>query len=188
VKKDSEDNVKSGKCAVENFGKFYVTPFEERVATIQKDRQLAEAEQRRMDFLNSPEGKEAEAKRKAAIAADPLHPLHDVDHESILNRVRFAPEPIKNWREADRLKGKIYLHCQSYVRTLGLDTQRSVDKTSDLSYMIQRNALAKLNSYYQQEELAAPEQFQEAIDEAIRNVEPKMLPLFSKKAVVACDG
>ena len=187
-KKDSEDNVKSGKCAVENFGKFYVTPLEERVAAIEKDRRLAEAEQRRIDFLSSPEGKEAEAERKAAIAADPLHPLHTVDHESILSRVRFAPEPSKNWREAERLKSKVHSHCHSYAGTLGLGIQQSVDKTGDLVCMIQKNALAKLNGYYQQEELAVPEQFQEAVDEAIRKVEPRMPLLFAQEAVVGHHG
>jgi hypothetical protein len=187
-KKDSEDNVKSGKCAVENFGKFYVTPLEERVVSIEEERKRAEAEQRRIDFLSSPEGKETEKKRKAAIAADPLHPLHTVDHESILSRVRFAPEPSKNWREAERLKNKIHRHCHSYVRTLGLDTQQSVDKTGDLVCMIQKNALAELNGYYQQEELAVPEQLQEAIDEAIRIVEPRMPLLFAEEAAVGHNG
>ena len=187
-KKDSEDNVKSGKCRVENFGKFYTKPLEERVAAIEKDRRLAEAEQRRIDFLSSPEGKEAEAERKAAICADPLHPLHTVDHESILSRVRFAPEPSKNWREAERLKSKVHSHCRSYVGALGLGTQQSVDKTGDLVCMIQKNALAKLNGYYQQEELAVPEQFQEAIDEAIRKVEPRMPLLFAEEAAVTCDS
>ena len=91
---------------------------------------------------------------------------------------------LNSTRFFSRLKGKIYRHCQSYVRTLGLDTQRSVDKTSDLSYTIQKNALAKINSYYEQEELAAPEQLHEAVDEAIKNIEPRMPLLFAEEAAV----
>ena len=175
-KKDSEDNVKKGKCVKENFGKFYTTPLEERVAAIKAERKQAEAEQRRIEFFNSPEGKQAEARQREAIAADPLHRLHTVDHESIRSRV-----DMKNWREADRVKERVYRHCQSHIRTLDLSTQESIERTGDLVQTILQQALAKLNGYYQQEQLATAEQFHAAIDEAIRKIQPKMAPMFAKE-------
>ena len=175
-KKDSEDNVKKGKCVKENFGKFYVTPLEERVAAIKEERKVAEAKQRRIEFLNSPEGRQAEARQREAIAADPLHRLHTVDHESIRSRV-----DMKDWREADRVKSGVYCHCQSYIRTLDLSTQESIQRTGNLVEAILKHALARLNSYYQQATLAAPEQLCAAIDEAIRETEPKMPLMFAKE-------
>lgn len=180
-KKDSEDNVKKGKCVKENFGKFYVTPLEERVAAIKKERKLAEAKQRQIEFLNSPEGRQAEAREREAIAADPLHRLHTVDGDSIRARVRFDSDHLKNWREADRVKDRVYRHCQSHIRTLDLSTQESIERTGDLVQTILQQALAKLNGYYQQEELGTAEQLYAAIDEAIRKIQPRMVPMFAKE-------
>lgn len=177
-KHESEENVRSGKCAVENFGKYFILPLEERVAAIKEAERRAEAEQRREDFLASPEGRKAVADQREAAAADPLHNLHSVDAKSVTDRVRFSENPMRNYQEAELCCGRVRKHCRAFIQTKGWLHQKTLDESGDLSHRIMRRGLSKINQYYQQPVLATPEVFTAAIDSAILQMEPSMPLLF----------
>jgi hypothetical protein len=167
-----------GKCAVENFGKYFILPLEERVAAIKVEEQKVEAEQRREDFLASPEGRKAIADQREAAAADPLHNLHSVDARSLTERVRFTENPLKNYQEAGRMLSRVRKHCRAFIQTKGWLHQKTLDESGDLSHRIMRRGLSKINQYYQQPVPATPEVFTAAIDRAILQTEPSMPLLF----------
>jgi hypothetical protein len=184
AKDESEENVRTGKCAIENFGKYFIMPLEERVNAIKEQERKEEAEERRRAYLASPEGRKAMAEQEKAAAADPLHNLHSVDAKSLTDRVRFSDNPIHNHREAERILSKVGHHCRKYVATKRLGTQEEVDTITGLRHKIMRMALAAINGYYQQEVKASPAEFEKAIDRAILETEPAMKPLFGEASEI----
>jgi hypothetical protein len=182
-KNQSEHNVRNGKCPVENFGRFFVTPLEEKMKAIEKREREDETEDRRREYLNSPEGKRTEAERKLAAAADPLHNFHTVTTESLTDRVKFDDNPMQNYREAERCCDRVRRHCRAFIDTKGWLHQKTVDESGNLFNRIMGQGLSKINRYYQQPVLATPDELRTAIDEAIMETEPAMTPLFEE---VAC--
>ena len=187
-KHESEENVRNGKCAFENFGKYFILPLEERVAAIKVEEQKEESEQRRREYLNSPEGRKSIAEREKAVAADPLHKLHSVDAKSLTDRVRFDDNPLKNYQQADRMLARVRKHCRSFIDAKGWLHQKTVDESGNLSHRIMGRGLSKINQHYQQPVLATPDEFRTAIDEAIVETEPAMDPLFAEVPEVTHAG
>ena len=178
AKHESERNVRAGKCPVENFGKYFSVPLEERVASIREQERREEAEQRRLEYLNSPEGQKAMAEQREAAAADPLHNLHSVDEKSVTDRVRFIANPATNYQEAERLLKKVGQHCRKFISGKRLGVQEEMDELGNLRAKIMKKALAAVNSRYQQEVRATPAELMTAIDEALSETEPTMPLLF----------
>ncbi len=139
----SEENVRTGKCPVQNFGKYFVQPLEDRAKAIIADEKRQEAEDRRRQYEASPEGKRARADRDAEIAADPLHRLHSICVESVTDRVQFSQNLVENRLAAERLLRRVSDHCHQHIGTKGLDFQRQIDEAGNLREKIMATALSR---------------------------------------------
>lgn len=177
-KATSEENVRLGKCPVENFGKFFVTPLEERVHAIEKRERQEEAEARWEEYRNSPAGRKAQDEQNRVIAASPRHRLHCITRESLTDRVRFSDTPIQNILQADQLLKTVSRHCDRFLEGRIKDFQQQVYARQGLLEEVTKLALDKINHYYQRPVLATPEELKVAIDEAIGETVPRMPALF----------
>ncbi len=177
-KRRSDENVGSGKCKVPNFGKFFVTPFEEQMQVLEKKRRNDEAIERALAYRASPEGKKAQAEKEKAIAADPLHPLHEMNQKSLTSRVQFSDVPIDNCHQADRVIEKVHRHCRQFTNANIVGTQNQVDENSRLTRRILGTALVMLDGQGEENALATRAQFEAAIDEAISEVQPELKSMF----------
>ncbi len=186
-KRRSDDNVRAGKCKVSNFGKFFVTPFEEQMRSLEKKRRHEEAVERDLAFRASPEGKKAQAEEDEKVTADPLHPLHEMNQESLTSRVQFSDVPLDNYHEADRVLGKVHRHCSRFATANFVGTQKQVDEGSKLSRKILGTALVMLDGQGKEKALATAAQLEVAIDEAISEVQSDMKPLFGVAREVTSD-
>lgn len=104
------------------------------------------------------------------IAADPLHTEHLVEVESVTARVQFNTNPLRNWQAAQNIIEKVSRHCHHFFRDKTTNVQFVTTETGNISTKILKNALAALNGYYNQEQLASVEQLKLAINDAISDI------------------
>jgi hypothetical protein len=180
-KRRNDENVSSGKCKIPNFGKFFVTPFEEQMQVLEKKRIAEEATERLLAYRASPEGKREKAEKEKAIAADPLHPLYEMNQESLTSRIQFSEIPLQNYHEADSALGKVHRHCSQFAKTKHVGVQNQVDESSRLTQKILGTALVLLDTQSEENVLATKAQFEEVVDEAINEVQPEMKLMFGIK-------
>ncbi len=182
ARKCHENNVASGKVTTGNFGVYFTRWLQTEVDRRERQERQEQEIERHQAYQETPEGKAAEAQRRKAIAADPLHREHTVSEQSILARVRFSEAPLMNLREVDKFTAALRRHIKEYLAPKHLPTQKEVDATATLHHRILAAALKKLNHYYQQSVLATGDQFREAIDDVIRQHVEGMKPLGAKAA------
>lgn len=177
-KRKSDENVRSGKCTVENLGKFFVTPMEQRVKACEEARRREEAEERAFQRMDSPEYRKAQKEYDEAVAANPLNEEQFITWESLVSRIKFSDVFGENIKMAERYKRKLLQHC----RGSACDQCGTLDKADSVYNNIIRLALSKVNHYYQQEVLATTEEFEMAVDTAITELQPGLEPMFDTKA------
>lgn len=173
-------NVKGGKCSFPNFGKFFVNRLHSQWAEAKRIRVEEEEARKLEEWVNSPEYKAAQAKRRKQAEADPLHPEHTPDMTSVLHRVKFADDPRKNVRQYEKLSRRLYRHCRSFIEAKKLGYQETFDATGNLVANIMKIALSAVNDHYGQETFANGDEFRQAIDDAL--VGKGLKPLFKEQA------
>lgn len=176
-----EKNILSGKIAEGNFGAYLAKRYQTRLKKLQEQERREEAAERLEAHQKTPQGKVAEAERRKAIAADPMHLEHKVGNDSILARVQFSDNALTNLREVDKVLSQLHRHVAAFLAPQHLPTQQEVDLGGNMRFKILRAALAKVNHHYGTPTLATGNEFREAIDEAIRESYSAMKPIWAAK-------
>lgn len=176
----SDDNVKAGKCAYPNLGKFFVNRLQKMLDERERIEREEEDERRRQEYLNSPEYQQKMAEREQQARADPLDVYHQVKPESITDRVLLSDSPMGNRQQAEKIIRKVALHCRDFMAKKSLPTQKEVDARNDLRRHVLKNALSRFNGCYGTETLASQEQLEEAIDAVLSEIDG-IGPLFQRE-------
>jgi hypothetical protein len=78
------------------------------------------------------------------------------------------------------MMGLVSKHVSDYLRSKIIETQKRIDKETDLRWKIFKAALSRLNSYYKQSTLATPDQLKSEIDYVIQRNARWLGPVFNK--------
>jgi hypothetical protein len=120
-------------------------------------------------------------RRQKAAAHDPLHKDFCYEETAVFARVDFGDRP---FQKLDRVETALHRHITSHVKKdKTLLIQQEVDLKTSLCFRVRKQALAAINEFYMQETKATPEQFEEALDEAL--VAYGVATLFEPKKVAA---
>ena len=168
AKRLHDQNVKDGKCPFPNFGKYVVNrlnnQWQERERIRREERQRVKLEQ----HLASPEYAAAQRKQDEEAKADPCHPLHAPDADSVLERVRFSENPIKNRSEEYNLRMQLSRHIGAFVDGKKLGHQESIDASGELRSQIMKQALYRVNHHYGGDTRSTSDDFKAILNDALR--------------------
>ena len=96
--------------------------------------------------------------------------------DAIAARVKLDDSPILAIRKLDRIKSRLHTIISDFLRQQNLMLQDEMDRKASLRTSILKGALIRVNQFYRQETLACQEEFETAIDTAIRELEPGIEP------------
>ncbi|WP_105356595.1 MULTISPECIES: hypothetical protein [Pirellulaceae] len=174
TKKWHEDNRLKGKITVGHIGRFLVARYNARFKEFARRKSEAEA----LEYLRSDEFQEKVQADEKAAAADPLHERHIFQIESITSRVQFDPNPVTNYRAAQRVIVELERHFEPFVK----EEYEAVELKSALTRIVRLHlchALAKVNRHYQSDSFASLEEFIEIINRGLRSLKVRMIPEFT---------
>ncbi|MDZ4686187.1 MAG: hypothetical protein SH850_14060 [Planctomycetaceae bacterium] len=176
VKAVYDDRVVAGKVAAGVFGGYLKACYQKRIDVLEEQ----EREERKREYLSSPEFQEKLAARRKAAEADPTHELFIASDEAIHARVDFGNSPVGSYQALDRITTAVHKQSRAIVATKNLRLQEEIDEIGRLKGKIIKHALGSLNHFYQQPIKATPDEFQQALNAAASNLEPKMPPIFEQ--------
>ena len=179
AKSVSDGNLKSGKCAYPNLGKYFVNRLDSLLTEHERITEEAEKERRLHEYVNSDAYKKERALQMQRAKAEPMHPEAFIDQEAILARVRFSEKTVSNILQYDKITKKLHHHCSGFARSRGAVGQAESDVTGNLKQRILKQALSTLNDHYESDTFATADEFKTAIDSAIDRING-MNPLFAK--------
>ena len=159
AKDQHERNRLNGKVAKGNFGAYFVKRMQTRLDQLEEQLQEAEEQKQWKEKIDSPE-------YQAGIKADPTHPLHIISVESVLARVSFSKDAMRNINQADKTLSEVYDHVRAHVKKRNLRHQDEVDATGSLKESVLSLALNEVNGFYGTESWANQALFHEAINKA----------------------
>lgn len=183
TKERHDSNIKTGKVAKGNFGKYLDSCYETRIKKLDEQLRREAEEQRRDEYLRSDEFKAQQKLLEQEAAADPMHDRHILCRESILDRVQMDEDVIVNRLAADNLLTKVRAHIRAFVRSLGknLWVEEEIAYIASIQGRIMKPALASLNRFYRQQTRATADHLRNAIDDAIAK-HASSIPLMFKNS------
>ncbi|KAA5538607.1 hypothetical protein FYK55_27355 [Roseiconus nitratireducens] len=146
---------------------------------IQRIEREAEVERQRQEYLSSDHYKAKQKQEQEEANADPTHPFHTVNIESITDRVHLADGFVKNRLGADKILKTFHQHCYPYVSSMKLSSQEEVNMKGKLKQVVIGKALKRLNDHYGSETKATRQELEVAIDEEASKI-PGLGPIFNK--------
>jgi hypothetical protein len=175
-KEQHDTNMLKGKIGRGNFGKYFVTRMRTRLEEKQRQEREFEAQANLQEYYRSEKYKAEANKRELEAAADPLHELHIMRIESILDRVLLADSPLANVQEAEKIRDSVYNRIHEHLTRNGgrVETSHVIGQRNK----VLAHALADLNCYYRAEKLATANQLKEQIDTIL--VRASIAPVFAK--------
>jgi hypothetical protein len=117
-------------------------------------------------------------------AADPSHSAFtsSMIDDAIAARVKFDDSPIFAIRKLDKIKSRLHTIISDFLRQQNLMTQAEMDAKATLRFAVLQGALIRVNTFYKQEVLANQDQFEHAIDAAIRDLQLGIEPFLKSTA------
>jgi hypothetical protein len=162
-----DQNMRNGKCAFPNFGKYLINRLDRRWRERVRLRREEENKRRREEYLASPEYAAAQAKKQKEAQADPLHSAHTPNTDSVLARVKFSEYPSQNRSLEYSLRMKLSRHVSSFISGKNLGLQQSIDVSSCLSDEILKQALHRVNHHYGKDTRATGDEFHAIINDEL---------------------
>ena len=178
VKANYDDGFVSGKISTTKFASYLGAVYRRRIAVLDEVEKKEAKEEAWIAHINSPETQARRAQEIVDAAADPSHPsfTSSMIDDAIAARVKLDDNPILAIRKLDRIKSRLHAIISDFVRQQNLMMQDEMDAKTTLRTSILRGALTRVNQFYKQETLANQEQFEQAIDSSIRDLEPGIEP------------
>ena len=167
VERDRKNRL-SGERSVSNLGRFLKTVLtkilEEKTKALQE---IEEAEKHRQ-WLSSKEFQEEQRREREEIAANPASPSHFVNEDSIVQRVAFCENGIKNYRAASTLIDLLSRHMQDFLYKSGLADSLSFKRLgARAARRLLGVALQDINHHYGTDSRATPDEFRKHLDAAL---------------------
>jgi hypothetical protein len=173
VKAIYDNGFVSGKISTTKFASYLGAAYRKRIAILDEVEKAEAQEQAWIAHLNSPETQARRAKEIVDAAADPSHSAFtsSMIDDAIAARVKFDDSPILAIRKLDRIKNRLHTIISDFLRQQNLMTQAEMDAKATLRFAVLQGALIRVNTFYKQEVLANQEQFEQAIDSSIRDLQ-----------------
>lgn len=162
-----------GKISTTKFSSYLGAVYRKRIAVLDEVEQREAKEEAWIAHLNSPETQARRAQEIVDAAADPSHSsfTSSMIDDAIAARVKLDDSPILARRKLDAIKKRLHTIINDFLRHQNLMMQDEMDAKTTLRTSILRGALTRINQFYKQETLANQEQFEQAIDASIRDLQ-----------------
>jgi hypothetical protein len=174
----------SGKISTTKFASYLGAAYRKRIAVLEEAEKKEAKEEAWIAHMNSPETQARRAQEIVDAAADPSHSAFtsSMIDDAIAARVKFDDSPILAIRKLDKIKSRLHTIISDFLRQQNLMMQDEMDAKAFLRTSILRGALTRINQFYKQETLANQEQFEQAIDASIRDLQLGIGPFLKSTA------
>jgi hypothetical protein len=184
VKKIYDNGFVSGKISTTKFSSYLGAAYRRRIAVLEEAEKKEAKEEAWIAHMNSPETQARRAQEIVDAAADPSHSAFtsSMIDDAIAARVKFDDSPIFAIRKLDKIKSRLHTIISDFLRQQNLMTQAEMDAKATLRFAVLQGALIRVNTFYKQEVLANQDQFEHAIDAAIRDLQLGIEPFLKSTA------